>query len=69
MRDEFKDISLSSVITAYSLSLPVHLRDQALTETRIAKIKDLLDTGLFIHGKMEVSSSINTQVVAFTAIF
>ncbi|KAG1730567.1 hypothetical protein EDD22DRAFT_852995, partial [Suillus occidentalis] len=54
MRDEFKDLSLSSVITAYSLSLPVHLRDQALTETWIAKIKDLLNTGLFIHGKMEL---------------
>ncbi|KAG1850467.1 hypothetical protein C8R48DRAFT_676690 [Suillus tomentosus] len=54
IRDEFKDISLNSVISAYSLSLPVYLRDQALLESRIAMIKDLLDTGLFLHGKMDL---------------
>jgi hypothetical protein len=66
IRDEFKNLSLTSVISAYSLSLPVYLRGQALIEARIAKIKDLLDTELYIHGQMEVSSSVNTQAVAFT---
>ncbi|KAG1894309.1 uncharacterized protein F5891DRAFT_1195446 [Suillus fuscotomentosus] len=54
IRDKFKDISLNSVISAYSLSLPVYLRDQALLESRITTIKDLLNTGLFLHGKMDL---------------
>jgi hypothetical protein len=61
--DEFKDISLNSVISAYSLSLLVFKWNGALVESHIAMIKDLLDNGLYLHGKMEVSSSIVTQAL------
>jgi hypothetical protein len=58
IQDEFKDQSLNSILSAYFLDLPIQFWGRELIEPQITMVKNLLNSGLFIHGEMEVSSPI-----------
>lgn len=65
IRNEFKDLALTSVINAYLLDLAIDKRGSARVALRIERIHSLLANNLFLHGFMMVSASIARVSIPF----
>ncbi|KAG2058776.1 hypothetical protein BDR06DRAFT_1003950 [Suillus hirtellus] len=63
IRNEIKDLILTAVVNAYSLSLAIEKRSPVRLSPRIEKINLLLTTNAFLHGLMMVRASILMRVL------
>lgn len=57
IRNEFKDLALTSVINAYLLDIAIDKRGSARVALRIERIRSLLANNLFLHGFMMLIGS------------
>ncbi|KAG1814092.1 hypothetical protein EV424DRAFT_42677 [Suillus variegatus] len=66
IRNEFKDLALTSVINAYLLDLAIDKRGSARVALRIERIHSLLANNLFLHGfMMLIGSSWPAQAIRY----